>query len=336
MSCFESLESSHGFPSYAELKARTSKNRGLAWGVFGENDQIGTLNHLTPGRVRNAALSIREGIRFNLNLSLTEFDPPIIAHRGVVKHEVFGLNEFHRDDRVDSLFPQSSTQIDSLRHFAHPDFGFYNGFPGTEIVSGTATLGIQNVAEQTIAGRGILVDVERYFRSIGRALDHASSQGVTPEQLEDAMEWQGIVSEPGDILLLRFGWMQYKRNGMFAHDAALTSAGLEQTEAMAAWLWDHQFSVVAADNIAVEAWPADPTALPTEAEAAGDLIASSHTGMLHRILIPLLGLTLGELWDLDGLAEACAKRGRYDSFIVAEPLNLLGGVGSPANAVALI
>jgi kynurenine formamidase len=336
MSRFDGPETSQGFPSYAELKARTPKDRGLAWGVFGDKDQIGTLNHLTPGRVRKAALSVREGLRFNLNLSLTEFDPPIIAHRGVVKHEVFGLNEFHRDDRVDSLFPQSSTQLDSLRHFAHPDYGFYNGFSGSEIVTGTATLGIQNVAEQTIAGRGILVDLERFFRSTGRPLDHAASQQVTPAQLEDAMKWQGTVSSPGDILLLRFGWIQYKRNGTFAHDALLTSAGLEQSEAMAAWLWDHQFSVVAADNIAVEAWPADSAALPTEAETNGDLCASSHTGMLHRILIPLLGLTLGELWDLDDLAGACAERGRYDSLIVAEPLNLFGGVGSPANAVALM
>ena len=63
---------------------------------------------------------------------------------------------------------------------------------------------------------------------------------------------------------------------------------------------------------------------------------SSHSGMLHRILIPLLGLTIGELWALDELAAACRRRGRYDVFITAQPLNLLGGVGSPANALAIL
>ena len=63
---------------------------------------------------------------------------------------------------------------------------------------------------------------------------------------------------------------------------------------------------------------------------------SSHSGMLHRILIPLLGLTIGELWALDELATACILRRRYDVFLTAQPLNLLGGVGSPANAMAIL
>ncbi len=58
--------------------------------------------------------------------------------------------------------------------------------------------------------------------------------------------------------------------------------------------------------------------------------------MLHRILIPLLGLTIGELWDLDAVAAACRRRRRHDVFVTAQPLNLLGGVGSPANAVAIL
>jgi hypothetical protein len=58
--------------------------------------------------------------------------------------------------------------------------------------------------------------------------------------------------------------------------------------------------------------------------------------MLHRVLIPLLGLTIGELWDLDELAEACNERGAYDFLLTAEPLNMTGGVGSPANALAII
>src|SRR5690606_10664940 len=101
-------------PSYRQLQERPHPDTGTAWGLFGADDQLGTLN-----------------------LPLGEFDPPLIAHRGLLDHEVFGLNEYHRDDRVDNLFPQASTQIDALRHFAHPDHGFYNGVSGGDIATGT-------------------------------------------------------------------------------------------------------------------------------------------------------------------------------------------------------
>jgi kynurenine formamidase len=322
------------FPTYQELRERAGADRGTAWGVFGRDDELGTLNHLTPERVRAAASSICEGRRISLNLSLTEFDPPLISHRGAVSHEVFGLNEFHRDDRVDSFFPQASTQIDSLRHFAHPDHGFYNAVPGHRITSGTAVLGIQRIAEAGIAGRGLLLDIDRFRAEAGRPLDHDAAEKITAAELDEVLQWQGSTVLPGDILLLRFGWPAYRRASPAG--APVTSAGIAQSHDTAAWLWDRRVAVVAADNVAIESWPVRESPLTTLAEEEGRLPRSSHTGMLHRILIPLLGLTLGELWDLDALAVACRDRGRYDAFVVAEPLHLTGGVGSPANALAIV
>jgi kynurenine formamidase len=87
---------------------------------------------------------------------------------------------------------------------------------------------------------------------------------------------------------------------------------------MAEYLWNHHLAAVVADNLAVEAMPVDPSA-----------------GFLHRRLIPMLGFALGELFALDGLAECCRDTGRYTCFFVAAPLYLPGGVGSPANAVAI-
>jgi hypothetical protein len=56
---------------------------------------------------------------------------------------------------------------------------------------------------------------------------------------------------------------------------------------------------------------------------------------MHRVLIPLLGMALGELWALDELADRGAVDGRWDCMVVAKPLNLTGGAGSPLNAVAI-
>jgi kynurenine formamidase len=134
---------------------------------------------------------------------------------------------------------------------------------------------------------------------------------------------------------VRFGWLEHIRNPLTVRTSPLVSPGLAHLEETAAWLWDRQVAMVAADNIALEAWPATGSGLMTVAEETGTLERSSHTGMLHRILIPLLGLTIGELWDLDALAAACAESGRYEALVFAEPLNVTGGVGSPANALAV-
>jgi kynurenine formamidase len=94
---------------------------------------------------------------------------------------------------------------------------------------------------------------------------------------------------------------------------------LAATEAMAAFLWDSEIAAVAADNPAVEPVPADPGG-----------------GFLHRMLIPALGMPLGELWDLDELAEHAATTSSYESCLISIPLNVPGGVGSPANALAVV
>ena len=327
---------SHGdFPCYQDLLNRPGRLGGTAWGLWGEADQLGTLNHLTPQRVLAAQKSILTGEVITLNLPLTEFDPPIIAHRGSVDHTVFGLNDFHRDDRVDNFFLQASTQLDGLRHFGHPDHGFYNDTDPDMLVAGRPELGIQAVAQRGIVGRGLLIDVGEYRLQSGRPIDQSRNEQISVADLEATLEWQGSTVEPGDIIMIRTGWLQHLRTGR-ASTGPLTSPGLAQEESTAAWLWDHRVSVAASDNIALEAWPATESQLTVRAELNGSMAASSHSGMLHRILIPLLGLTIGELWALDELAVACAGRGRYDVFLTVQPLNLLGGVGSPANAVAIL
>lgn len=322
-------------PTYGELLQREGRFAGTSWGIFGEGDELGTLNLLTAERTRQAAALIREGLRFGLNLPLDQFDPPLIVHRGNPRHSIFGLNRYHRDDKLDNFFLQASTQIDSLRHFAHPDRGFYGGVPTDAVTDSNSTLGIGRVAESGIVGRGVLLDVERYRRQVGRPIDHQGAERIGVRDLERALEWQGVECGVGDILLLRTGFLDYAR-GVSPSDLQPRSAGVAASEEMAAWLWDRHFSVIAADNIAFESWPVSASDVTTHAETTGVLDVSSHTGMLHRILIPLLGMTIGELWDLDSLADACHERGRYEVFISAEPLNLRGGVGSPANVLAVI
>jgi kynurenine formamidase len=125
-----------------------------------------------------------------------------------------------------------------------------------------------------------------------------------------------VTLEDGDVFILRTGY------GALVADPRSRSRprswpGLEPSEAMARYLWDHHCAAVVADNPAVEWAPGDPAEF------------------LHRRLIPMLGLALGELFYLEELAADCAADGRYTCMFVAVPLNLPGGVGSPANAIAI-
>jgi kynurenine formamidase len=327
-------------PSYRDLLRRTDAPPGSAWGVFGPDDELGSISRLTPDRVLAGAACVRTGTVFNLDLPLDAFDPPLVPARRPARHTMFQRNPFHRDDYLDDFFPQVSSQIDGLRHFGHPDYGFYNGAAADRLVPGDPLLGIQNWAAHGIAGRAVLVDVARYRERQGRPIDHRAGEPIPVADVAEAAERQGTRFEPGDILLIRFGWERfYRAEATQAERRALPShprhPGLLQSEDTLEWLWDHQFSLVAGDNFALECWPAVPSSpFRTEAERAG-APPGAHTGVMHRAMIPLLGLAIGELWALDALAEDCDRDGRYECLVVAKPINLTGGVASPANATAI-
>jgi kynurenine formamidase len=130
----------------------------------------------------------------------------------------------------------------------------------------------------------------------------------------------------GDILLLRFGWIQwYEQQGDEVRQRLpeldlFPTPGLHQAEATAAWLWDRRIAAIAADCPALEAMPMDET---------------SEEGYLHYRLIPLLGFAIGELFQLDALAADCASDGVWEGMFTSAPLNKLGGSGSTANALAI-
>lgn len=327
-------------PNYAALRARTDAPRGSSWGVFGADDELGTINFLTPQRVVEAATCVRRGAVFNLDCALDAFDPPVLAHRHPVRHKIFGNSLHHRDDFLDGFYLQSTTQVDGLRHFRHPVHGFYNNVPDAAIAEGSPRLGINRYAERGIVGRGVVIDIERHLAHRGERLDHRSGRPISAALVDAAAAAQGVAFRPGDILLLRTGWMQFYFGEMSAEErrafpAMMRSPGLRQGHDTLAWIWDHQFALCAADNFALECHPAvgDTPFAAELADAPGMLPA--HVGIMHPYMIALLGLAIGELWALDALAEDCARDGVWECLVTVKPLNLTGGVGSPANALAI-
>jgi len=308
-------------PSYHELPLNETLGMRYAWGVFGADDQLGTINLLTPERVARAAREIQRGQIFNLSLPLNLPDPPW-SDRGTYKHHIFSSNRNTQDDYLDNFYLQASSQWDGLRHIRAREFGFYNGVSGEDAGPGGSKLGIERWAEHGIAGRGVLLDVAGYMARRGTPLNPRAEFAIRPELLDEVAAAQGTTLEIGDILLLRTGYMQAylaatpeERVSFKEHRDC---PGLSADEAMAAWLWNRHVAAVTADNPAVELVPGDPA-----------------VGYLHRRIIPMLGIAVGELFNFEALAADCARDGRYTCFFVGVPLNLPGGVGSPANAIAI-
>lgn len=321
--------------NYDELAS--AQPAGSSWDVFGRDDQRGTINFLTDERVAAAARLIRTGRRFGLDHPLTAFEPYPTGTRKNLDHRVFSNNDWHRDDWVDSFYLQSSSQIDALRHIGHPEHGFYNGLRADQNDETSTALGVHHWADQGIAGRGVLLDVPRYFAREGMPYDPASTVVIDAAMLDAVAESQGVRWHGGEILLLRTAWAeQYlaKSPQERLQTPWRQSPGLAQKHEILRWLWDHEIALVAADNLAVEADPVIDSDFFSENDRPPER-GVDHAGMLHRPLIALLGMAMGELWKLDELAADCAVDGVYEFFLTCKPLNLIGGVGSPPNAIAI-
>jgi kynurenine formamidase len=323
-------------PTFDELAS--AEPPGSSWDVFGRDDQLGTINHLTPARVVEAARLISTGRRFNLDYPLNAFEPYPTGTRPATQHHVFANNEFHRDDWLDSFYLQSTSQLDSLRHIGHPQHGFYGGHAAEDNNPASTHLGIHNWAESGIAGRAVLLDVPRWFAAQGRDYDCEDTVLLDAATLDEIAAFQDVQWHEGDILLLRTGWAgNYVAKSLeerIEFNTRNKSPGLAQREEILRWLWDRQISLVASDTPAVEADPVIDSDFRVPGEAPPER-GVDHSGMLHRPLIALLGMAMGELWKLDDLAQNCAEDGRYAFFLTCKPLNILGGVGSPPNALAI-
>jgi hypothetical protein len=317
-------------PTYDELPIRPGLPAGSSWGVWGDDDVHGCLNLLTPERVLAGVACVQTGERFPLDLPLQLPDPPLFG-RPPLGHTVNVLgNPAHptgHDDQLDGFNTQSSSQWDGFLHILHPTHGAYNGLP-------LEAHGTHHWAQRGLAGRAVVVDLTRVLE-----IDAATNQAVPASAIHDALDAQGTTVELGDLLLLRFGWTTYYRGldeaGRARASTDLLAPGLAPGRATAKVLWDLHVAAVAADVPALEVWPPGSTLTAEKIDQIKDDPEQALERFVHFSLLPLLGLPIGELWDLDALAAACAADGRWTCLFTSSPLNVRGGVASPPNAMAL-
>jgi hypothetical protein len=312
-------------PAFSELPTLPGRDEHHAWDVWGRDDEIGTLNLIGPEQRLAATRAVRTGEMISLNLPLDEPAPGLFNERSgyghVIEDTAVGL-----DDKLDDFYLQSSSQWDGLRHIHVGRHGFWGGRSKSDLET-TDVLGIDRWADHGFGGRGVLVDVARYVRDSGVPLAPDEPVEITTALLDEVAAAQGLTFRSGDILVVRTGWTEWYRALPREHrerlrgtiGAGFACPGLGAGKDMAGYLWDHEFAAVAADNVGVEVFPVD-----------------RDKGFLHRRLIALQGMPLGELWDLRRLSDHCASSGTYDFLLVSGVLPLPRGVGSPSNAYAVV
>jgi len=305
-------------PRYDQLPVRHDQPPGSSWGLWTDGpDYLGALNLLTPERTLAAVQSVRTGKSFGLNLDFSEPNPPLFG-RDKWRHEVVGPLGGGHDDILHNWNTQASSQWDGFRHVAHPEHGHYGGVPDQDH-------GMHHWSERGIVGRGVLADLERWRAAQGRPIDQTKNDIIPITDLILCLADQETEVRTGDILLLRTGWLSWyrtldrtERRGMVDLRNFRTS-GIEPCMETIEQMWNWHIAALAADNPAVE----------TFVRGRGPEVS------LHQNLLPLLGIPLGELFELDPLAEECASTDRWEFLFVSAPINVRGGVATPPNAVAI-
>ena len=337
-------------------KRWTRRPEGSNWGDFGEDDQLGSLNYITPDCVLRAVAEVRAGLSFCLSLPLDypggrvlapHRFPPVLAptERKGQPYFNFSFSQLAEhfcdvgcDDAV-TLCTQYSTQWDSFAHIGAsfdldgdgtPVPCFYNGFRAGEHIlapddrpDGLAMpLGIDRFAEKAIQSRGVLLDLDRHFGRDKQTL------GLGP--LLQVIEHDGVAIQPGDTLCLHTGFgdevmkMKGTPDPERLHNMCAALDGAD--EPLQNWLSETRIAALVADNFAVEGFPY------AERRETG-----RYAGLpVHQKCLVDLGIHLGELWYLSALARYLREHRRWRFLLTAPPLRLPGSFGSPATPVATV
>jgi kynurenine formamidase len=322
------IPESPGVDTVRELAARYSN-----WGRWGPDDELGTLNHIKADDVIGASRLVRSGRIFSLAIPVDENGPqtggfgrfnPIhlmvrdgnAAVTGTVVRDFYGGQDrwIRGTDDLLILPLQSGTQWDSLAHIIF-EKQMYNGYDATWVGSKGALRNDIANARDRVVGRGVLLDIPRH-----RGLPWLEpGDQIHSEDLDECARSQGVAVGRGDILLIRTGQIaQCRAAGSWGTYAGGPAPGLALDSA--SWIFERDVGAVACDTWGLEVQP----------NQTPDVFQP-----LHIILIVSMGLLVGEIFDLEALAEDCAADNRYEFLFTAPPLPITGGVGSPVNPLAI-
>ncbi|HYR88930.1 MAG TPA: cyclase family protein [Terriglobia bacterium] len=282
------------------------------WGRWGKDDEMGTLNLITPAKRKQAAALVKDGVSVSLASNAA-------TEKGVdvpcpVEWAMLIATQSSAMDRIayPCIHGAGTTHLDSFAHVFF-DGKMWNGYPVTGLVTTERGAGKNSILtmKSGIVTRGVLYDIPKL-----KGVDYLEpGTRIFPEDLEAWEKKAGVKVGAGDALLLRWGrWTRRAKLGPWPVNEAM--AGLDNS--VIPWLNKR--------DIAILGWET-PDYAP---HPAGDLPPSS----LHNFALTMLGIHLIDRADFDAISEAAAARNRWEFMLTIAPLPIPRGTGSPVNPIA--
>ncbi len=285
------------------------------WGRWGEDDERGTLNLITPDTVAAAGRLVLDGVPVScqrqLSSDYSDENPRPLLRFMIASGEAAPARGQHESSDWFGIAAHghSITHLDSLGHFFF-NGRTYNGRPADVVKTKTGVgFGSVEAAGQGIVTRGVLLDVPRARGTDALPLGTA----ITPEDLARCENAEGVTVRASDALLIRTG-RDVPQGSDFASDPR---SGLHPS--CLPWLHQRDISLLGSDT-AHEVHPPAYRFVRTP---------------IHAVAIVAMGLWLLDNADLGALARACAERGRWEFLFMIAPLSLERATGSPVNPLAV-
>ena len=282
------------------------------WGRWGDSDELGALNFITPAKRKQAAKLVREGVSVSLARDIEKeesVDNPFpVEHAMLLTGKSPGM--FSNDAYRMQYHGWAHTHMDSLCHMFYGG-KMFNGFSRMEVTdAGARKLGIQTV-KNGIFSRGILMDIPAL-----KGVDYLEpGDAIYPEDLDAWEKKAGVKVGRGDVLLVRTGrWARRDAKGVW--DVSETAAGMYAS--CARWLHQREIAMLGSD-------------------AASEVAPSGIEGIvspIHQLSIIAMGVPIFDNCDLEAVSATARRLNRWEFLITAAPLPVDGGTGSPLNPIA--
>ena len=277
------------------------------WGRWGDDDQLGTPNLITPEKTKRGLATVQEGVSVSLSRTVLWDAAPDVPNPPV--HYMVESGEgWASGDKV-SARPTAAatdyigmvfhgyavTHVDSLAHFFW-EGKTYNGNPAHLVsTSMGATVCSVEAAKNGFITRGVLVDVPMI-----RDIDWVErGEGVSPEAILAAEDRCGFKVEEGDVLLIRTG--QLRRRSV--EGPVERSAGSTACQAACLPLFHQRGVAVMGSDTGNDVSPAQYPKVPQP---------------IHQVGITAMGLWILDNANLEELSEACGQRNRWEFMVSIE------------------
>ena len=277
------------------------------WGRWGKDDQLGTLNLITPAKRKEAAALVREGVVVSMAHEMLK--EKAVDNTDPLVHTMLPTTGgFHMDNYSVSFHGMGLTHLDALCHGSY-EGKLYNGFPADGINAQGCPQDSVFAIKGGIVTRGVLIDIARM-----KGVDYL--EAGTPIYPEDLAEWEkqtGVRVSEGDAVFVRSGrWAMRAAKGPGSRFAGLHAS-------CARWMHDRGVAVLGGD--------ADPEVTPSGIEGVG--------APMHLFALVAMGMPLFDECDLEDLGREAAQRKRWTFLFTAAPLVVRGGTGAPINPIAI-